>query len=243
MIWLMRPANDERMEIGSKKWKQLIVDGAKNFNIQIDRNQVEQFAVHALELLKWNQKTNLTAITAPAEVAIKHFLDSIIAGNMIDPNDRLLDIGSGGGFPGIPLKIMTPSLSVTLIDASRKKVSFLKHVIRTLKLEKTEARHVRAEDFAKDREIQNRFEVIISRALTSIKDFVLLAAPLLTADGTIIALKGPEMNQELEAVRRRSDQNPTVVEISGIQFLLNMKTYSLPYLELQRTLVSLRIYD
>lgn len=231
------------MEIGSKKWEQLIIDGARDVNIHVDRHQARQLGIHALELLKWNRKINLTAITDPKEVAIKHCLDSIIPGHMIAPDATLLDIGSGGGFPGIPLKIMKPSLSVTLIDASRKKVSFLKHMIRTLKLKKVEARHVRAEDFAKEREVRSSFDVVISRALTSIENLVILAAPLLTRGGTIIALKGPELHKETETVCSQVDQNTGVVEIADIRFSLNLKTYSLPHLGSQRAIISLRIYS
>ena len=102
----------------------------------------------------------------------------------------MLDIGSGGGFPGIPLKVLRPKLSVTLIDASRKKVSFLKHVIRTLKLDNIDAFHIRAEDLAAHPSYLNRFDVIISRALSSLEHFVRLAVPLLAKWGIIIAMRG-----------------------------------------------------
>ena len=154
----------DMMQIGSKKWQNLIYEGAKNLDIQIDKRKIEKFAIHALELMKWNQKTNLTAITDPFEVAIKHFLDSIVPVKIIPSNASLLDIGSGGGFPGIPLKIILPSLSVTLIDASRKKVSFLKHIIRILELKNIDALHIRAEEFANEPGVAKKFDVIISRA-------------------------------------------------------------------------------
>ena len=231
------------MEIGSEKWKQLIIDGARDFDIHVDCNQARQFVIHALELLQWNRKINLTAITDPKEVAVKHFLDSIIPGHMIEPDATLLDIGSGGGFPGIPMKIMEPSLAVTLIDASRKKVNFLKHMIRTLKLEKVEARHVRAEDFIKERKVQNSFDVVVSRALASIENLVTLAVPLLKRGGTIIALKGPELHKEIEAVCPQVAQNNGVMEIADIRFSVKFKRYSLPHLGLQRAIIALRIFS
>ena len=135
----------EMMQIGSKKWRDLLYEGAKQLDIQIDKRNIDKFATYALELLKWNQKTNLTAITDPVEVAVKHFLDSIVPVKIIPHQASLLDIGSGGGFPGIPLKISLPHLSVTLIDASRKKVSFLKHIIRILELGNIKALHIRSE--------------------------------------------------------------------------------------------------
>ena len=117
----MGPATGKRMEIGSEKWKQLIIDGAGHFGVHINRDQAQQLALHAALMLKWNRTTNLTAITDPVDVAVKHFLDSIITVHLISLGATVLDIGSGAGFPGIPLKIMIPSLQVTLIDASRKK--------------------------------------------------------------------------------------------------------------------------
>ena len=140
------------MKIGSKEWQNIIYEGAENLGVRIDWLEIEKFSIHAIELSKWNQKINLTAITDPMEVAVKHFLDAIAPIPDIPPNGSLLDIGSGGGFPGIPLKICLPSVSVTMIDASRKKVNFLKHMIRTLELENIYAFHIRAEDFAKNRE-------------------------------------------------------------------------------------------
>ena len=103
------------MQIGSKKWKNVIYDGAKDLEIQMDQGKIDQFAIHAVELSKWTRKINLTAISDPLEIAVKHFLDSIAPARYIPPDTSLLDVGSGGGFPGIPLKIMIPSLSVTLI--------------------------------------------------------------------------------------------------------------------------------
>jgi len=134
------------MEIGSDKWKRIILSGAGEVNISVDSTQVDQFAIHARELLRWNQKINLTAVTDPLSVAVKHYLDSIAPAKILPHAGSLLDIGTGGGFPGIPLKILLPSLSVTLIDASRKKVSFLKHAGRTLGLRDFKVLHIRAED-------------------------------------------------------------------------------------------------
>ena len=134
------------MEIGSKEWSHLIINGADRFNIDLNHHHTDQYAIHARELTQWTEKINITSITDPFEIAVKHFLDSLAPAPLILPGMKLLDIGSGGGFPGLPLKVLIPSMSVTLIDASRKKVSFLKHVIRTLTLDNIHALHSRAED-------------------------------------------------------------------------------------------------
>ena len=120
------------MEIGSREWQRLVIDGARKLGIEIDESVVAAFSVHAFELVKWNRKINLTSITQPREIAIKHFVDSLVPAPFIPENARLLDIGSGGGFPGIPLKILKPSLSVLLIDGVRKKANFLKQLLRAL---------------------------------------------------------------------------------------------------------------
>lgn len=233
----MKRVKEARMEIGSERWKRLIIEGAKHFDVYVTRDQAQQLALHAALMLKWNRTTNLTAITDSMDVAVKHFLDSIITGPLISSGATVLDIGSGAGFPGIPLKIVIPSLQVTLIDASRKKISFLKHAIRTLNLENIEARHVRAEDFAKKPAVANCFDVITSRALLSIKDFVLTAAPLLANDGAIMALKGPGLQQEIEALRAQIDTHTGLLKIGNVLYSLRVETYTLPYLESQRSLI------
>jgi 16S rRNA (guanine527-N7)-methyltransferase len=191
----------EMTQIGSKKWQNLILEGAKNLDIQLDKRKIDKFAIHAMELMKWNQKINLTAITDPFEVALKHFLDSIVPVQLIPSNASLLDIGSGGGFPGIPLKIILPSLSVTLIEASRKKVSFLKHIIRRLELKSIDALHIRAEEFANSPGIAKTFDVIISRALSSMPSFAETALPFLKKEGAIIAMRGNVSDNEIELLR------------------------------------------
>ena len=102
--------------------------------------------IHAKELMMWNKKINLTAIKQPLKIAEKHFIDSLAAASFIKNKNSIIDLGSGGGFPGIPLKIMNPLLHVVLVDSSRKKINFLKHVIRLLGLQVIDAIHSRAQD-------------------------------------------------------------------------------------------------
>ncbi len=189
------------MEIGSRAWQRLIIEGARHLGVPIDESVTAQFAVHAAELIKWNRKINLTAITDPRDIAIKHFLDSVIPAKHIPDDARLLDIGSGPGFPGIPLKIIKPSLSVLMIDGVRKKVNFLKHVLRTLNLEIIDALQIRVENLANEPAYTNSFDVIISRALSDLALFVKNALPLLAPQGTMMAMKGKVNSKELDAVR------------------------------------------
>ncbi|MDH3879086.1 MAG: 16S rRNA (guanine(527)-N(7))-methyltransferase RsmG, partial [Desulfobacterales bacterium] len=154
------------MEIGSSEWQGFIIDSARELGIQIDEAVTAQFSDYACELLTWNRKINLTAITNPRDIAIKHFVDSLAPAGCIPDGARLLDIGSGAGFPGIPLKMLKPSITVLLIDAVRKKINFLKHVLRILGLENIEARQIRTENLLKGTGQATSFDVIISRALS-----------------------------------------------------------------------------
>ena len=221
------------MEIGSNKWNRLIADGADELNISLDQKKIELLGRHAIELLRWNQTINLTAITDPAKIAVNHFLDSLAPAPMIPPGASLLDIGSGGGFPGIPLKVSIPSISVMLIDSSRKKISFLKHAIRTLGLNHVDTRQVRAEDFTKDGPPRHFYDVIISRALSSVDVFIHMALPLLSKNGIIILMKGKLSNKDIESVRS------SLKKIKPIYFLM-VKNYRLPFSHAERSLLLLQ---
>jgi 16S rRNA (guanine527-N7)-methyltransferase len=228
------------MKIGSKKWQNIIYEGAEMLGIRIDWRDIEKFSIHARELIRWNQKINLTAITDPMEVAVKHFLDAVAPIPYISLNGSLLDIGSGGGFPGIPLKICLPSISVTMIDASRKKVNFLKHVIRILELENIYAFHIRAEDFAKKPEAARRFDVIISRAFSSMTTFATTAIPFLKTDGVVIDMKGNISDNDIRKLRSSLNKEPDRPDENSELFELQVKRYALPYLNSNRAMVFLR---
>jgi 16S rRNA (guanine527-N7)-methyltransferase len=219
------------MEIGSREWQSFIIEGARKLGIEFDEDVSASFSIHAFELIRWNLKINLTSITHPRDIAIKHFLDSLAPVQFIPDEGRLLDIGSGGGFPGIPLKILKPSLSVLLIDGVRKKVNFLKHVLRTLRLENTEALQIRAENLLQEPEFANSFDVIISRALSDLTPFVKKALPLLAKQGTIIAMKGRVDPKELDAVRANTP---------GGRYSLNVENYRLPAINALRSIVIIK---
>jgi len=228
------------MEIGTNDWSDFLIDQAKAIEIDLDHTQNRLFSAHAIELIKWNQKINITTITDPIAVASNHFLDSLVPARLIPPEAAMLDIGSGGGFPGIPLKVLLPKLSVTLIDASRKKVSFLKHVIRTLKLDNIETLHMRAEDLADHPSYINRFDIIISRALSSLEYFVRLALPLLSGRGVIIAMKGGVDKAELDDLRYNVIEKMSAAGSVDGQLTISLERYSLPQLNSERFIVTVR---
>lgn len=179
------------------QFKQHIVKGLTSLGIRVSPQQTELMALHAKELMAWNKKINLTAIKNPLDIAEKHFVDSIAAISFFRNEENLLDMGAGGGFPGIPIKIMMPSLRVVMVDASRKKVNFLKHVIRMLHLENIDALHSRVEDLHGDDAYKGTFDAVISRAFTELSNFAALASPFLSHRGTLYAMKGKLGEKEI----------------------------------------------
>ncbi len=149
------------------------------------------------ELLRWTARVNLTAITAPEEALEKHLVDSLTILGDIDPTGRLLDLGSGGGFPGLPLRLAAPGLQVLSVDAVLKKITFQRHVVRQLGLDGFVAWHGRAERVPGREDLAAGFDRVVSRAFTSLEQFARLALPCLARDGKIIAMKGAEGEGEL----------------------------------------------
>ncbi|PKN16646.1 MAG: 16S rRNA (guanine(527)-N(7))-methyltransferase RsmG [Deltaproteobacteria bacterium HGW-Deltaproteobacteria-23] len=162
--------------------------GASELEIELSAMQLESFTLYAKELCKWNGKINLTSIIQPEEIAIKHFLDSLTLAKYTSVAGKLLDIGSGGGFPGIPLKIIAPETFIVSVDAVAKKINFQRHIIRALGLTGFTALHCRAENLVP--EYKGNFNLVVSRAFADIAVFVKHALPLLANEGVIIAMKG-----------------------------------------------------
>ena len=156
---------------------------------------MDKYKIYTDYLLEVNSHTNLTTITDPDEIELKHFKDSLTVLDYIKENDKVLDIGAGAGFPGIPLRI-EKNIDLTLIDSVNKKVVFMNEVIEKLDLENARAIHTRAEDFAKDH--RGEFDVVVSRAVANMATLSELCLPLVKVGGLFIALKGPRADEELE---------------------------------------------
>ena len=207
-----------------------LLSGAKEFAIDLSENEITAIEIYGAELLKWNSKINLTAIVADKEVAIKHFVDSLILKKYLGNTRRLLDIGSGAGFPAIPLKIVLPELDIVTVDAVAKKIHFQKNVARLLGFNGFKPIHSRVEVLAKN--IGERFDTIVTRAFSDIGMFIKLAYPLLTKDGQMIAMKGPDSENELKEINKCV--NPDLFEIRQLD------EYELPFGCGKRCLVAIR---
>lgn len=176
----------------------LLQQGATLLRIKLDEKQLTRFELYQHELLKWNAKTNLISEKTAADIVSRHFLDSLTAAPYIaNQSSRMVDIGCGAGFPGIPLKIALPSLRLYLLETNRKKVSFLKHIIRSLDLEDTVTLHDRTENIIRQDIWHEAFDIVISRASLKLPDLLPLGDYFLVPGGLLITLKSQEVDAEL----------------------------------------------
>lgn len=180
---------------------EIFLNSFQKENIAVTDTQLAQFIRYYELLIEWNEKINLTAITEPADVAIKHFADSLLALKML-PDDnwqhkKLIDIGTGAGFPAIPLKIMKQSLDVTLFDSLQKRLNFLDTVCRELSLENIRTAHGRAEDGGQDKTMRERYDIACARAVAKMPVLLEYTMPFVKVGGYFLALKGPELDEEL----------------------------------------------
>jgi 16S rRNA (guanine527-N7)-methyltransferase len=173
-------------------------EGLHRPGLTLSEEQREQFVRYREELLDWNTRVNLTAITNPEEVQVKHFLDSLSLLLVYDkPQTRLLDIGTGAGFPGLALKIVRPEWQVVLLEATGKKVTFLRHVIDTLHLTGVEVVHGRAEELAHKPQYRATFDVVTARAVAALPTLLEYSAPFCRVGGEIILFKKGDIGSEL----------------------------------------------
>jgi 16S rRNA (guanine527-N7)-methyltransferase len=185
----------------------LFVQALQSLDPAVGDQEVQQFLRYRQELIEWNGRFNLTAITDPTEILFKHFLDSASLLAVYDrPGARVLDIGAGAGFPGIPLKIVRPRWRVVLLEATGKKVTFLRHVIETLGLRDVEAVQGRAEELAHRRAYRASFDLVTARAVASLPVLLEYAAPYCRIGGQIILPKKGDIREELTQGRLAARQ-------------------------------------
>jgi 16S rRNA (guanine527-N7)-methyltransferase len=182
--------------------REILLRGAEAFGIDLAEGAILAFDIYLRELLKWNQKINLTGIRTEKGVVIKHFLDSLSVCSHIPGHTSLLDVGSGAGFPGIPLKMVQRSLQVTLIDSVRKKVDFQKHMVRLLGLRGIEAVHGRVQEEEIVQQRLDRFDMTISRAFSDTATFLHLSHLLLKRGGMAIAMRGKTTEEEFQRLSK-----------------------------------------
>lgn len=173
----------------------------KKYDISLNEKQEEQFHSYYRLLCEWNEKMNLTAITEYEAVVRKHFLDSVLLTKCEEYTEqkikKILDLGTGAGFPGIPLAILNPDKSFTLVDSLNKRIEFLKEVKNTLSLENVNLYHGRAEDLGRDFLFRNQFDITVSRAVAELPLLMEYCIPFVKPDGYFISYKGPRYEEEI----------------------------------------------
>lgn len=177
--------------------RELLLAGAREIGASLLPADLDRLLILMLELRKWNRKINLTAITDERGIVIKHLLDSLSVAPLLPHGASVIDLGSGGGFPAVPLAMVRSDLKVTSVDATLKKIHFQRHIVRLLGLTNLDPLHARAESLAVSH--AGRFDAILSRAFSSLPEFAGLAQPLLAPEGIIIAMKGKSGEEEATA--------------------------------------------
>lgn len=205
-------------------------EGLKNLNIELDDYQIKQFMDYYQILIDWNKKMNLTSITELPEVIHKHFLDSLSIVNVYRPEDeKIIDVGTGADFPGIPIKIAFPNTRVVLMDSLKKRISFLDEVIKNLNLYNIDAVHGRAEDLGRDQTFRETFDLCTSRAVAKLSVLTEYCLPFVKKGGYFIPYKSGNINDELQEAQN------AIKTLGGS--VRNHKEFTLPLTDIRRSLI------
>lgn len=209
----------------------LLKGGAGEYEVSLDDSKISALMEYKSILLEWNQKMNLTAIEEDREVIMKHFVDSLSIMPFLKDVHNLVDVGTGAGFPGIPLKIAQPALEVVLLDSLEKRIGFLNTVISALQLKGISAVHSRAEDAGSAPQYREKFDAAVARAVASLPVLLEYCLPLVKTGGIFIAMKGSNA-EEIAGSRKALDILGGNIE--------EVKEFTLPDSDMQRSIIVVR---
>ena len=206
-----------------------LLEKAGTMGVRFSVEQMDKFYKYMNLLIEWNEKINLTAIIEPNEIILKHFIDSITILKDIKDGLTIVDVGTGAGFPGIPLSIMNPTLKITLVDSLNKRLIFLQEVINELDLKNVELVHARAEEFGRNKKYREKFDVATSRAVANLSTLSEYLLPLVKINGKAISMKAGNASQEIE------DAKKAIKTLGGN--INNIEEFNLPQSDIGRTII------
>ena len=209
-------------------FKNKIIDLSKKINVQ----QTTKYFKYMNLLLDWNEKINLTAITEVDDVILKHFIDSMTILKYIEDGSKIIDVGTGAGFPGIPIAIMKEDTEINLLDSLNKRINFLKEVCSELKIDNVEAIHGRAEEMGQNKQHREKYDITISRAVANMTTLVEYLLPFVKVGGICICMKGAEIDKELEEAKF------AIKELGGE--IVNQEKFMLPNSDMARNIVLIK---
>lgn len=201
---------------------------SSNINIEMTENKIEKFYIYMTQLLEWNKKMNLTAIEDEDEIILKHFIDSLTINEYIKDAKSMIDIGTGAGFPGIPIAIINNNINITLLDSLNKRINFLNNIIQKLELNNVIAIHGRAEDIAKLETYREKFDIVTSRAVAPFNILLEYMLPFNKVNGKSISMKGSNI-EEIE------NSNKALNELGGK--IESIEKINLPKTDVQRNII------
>ena len=187
------------------EFSNLMKEYGKEIQIKFTEEQLQKFYEYMNMLIEWNKKINLTAIIEPKEIILKHFIDSLTILKYVNDNEKMLDVGTGAGFPGIPIKIMNSNMEITLLDSLNKRINFLNEVINKLKLKNISAIHSRIEDYGKNNKYREKYDIVTSRAVANLATLSEYMLPMLKIKGKSICMKGSDIKEEVKNSKRAID--------------------------------------
>ena len=209
-----------------------IKEKLEKVNINIEEKQAKNLYKYMKLMLEWNEKINLTAITEPKEVILKHFVDSLTILKYLEKEEKIIDVGTGAGFPGIPLNIMNDDCEYTLLDSLNKRIIFLNEVISKLQLKNIETIHSRVEEFGKSKKYRENYDIATSRAVAPLNVLLEYLLPLVKVNGICICMKGSNVKEEIE-------DSKNAISILGGK-LEKIETINLPDSDITRNIVIIR---
>lgn len=180
-----------------EEFEKVFLEETKKNNIVIDENKIELFYKYMIGIIEWNDKVNVTAITDDKMFIVKHFVDSLLINQYLQGKEKIIDIGTGGGFPGVPLKIINENKEFTLIDSVNKKLNVIRDLVLKLNLSNIEIIHTRAEDLANNNNYREKYDIAVTRAVSNLSTILEYMLPFLKIGGIAICMKGPNYQKEL----------------------------------------------